>query len=40
VIALLRTGEPPRQLKIHKPVVEVTRADVEAALAGHHHDAK
>jgi hypothetical protein len=40
VVALLRTGEPPQQLKIHKPVVEVTRADVEAALAGHHHDAK
>lgn len=37
VVALLRTGHEPRQIKVHKPVVEVTRADLEAALAGPHH---
>lgn len=30
VIALLRQGQAPRQVKVHKPVVEVTEADVRA----------
>lgn len=39
VIALLRAGAPPRQLKVHKAIPEVTREDVIATLSGHaHHD--
>jgi uncharacterized protein YlaN (UPF0358 family) len=35
VIAVLRVGVQ-RQIKIHKPLVEVTEADVKAAIAGSH----
>ncbi|MFE6647400.1 hypothetical protein ACFVJS_12610 [Nocardioides sp. NPDC057772] len=35
VIALMHPGAP-QQFKIHKPLAQVTRADVEAALAGPH----
>jgi len=35
VIAVLRVGAR-RQIKIHKPLVEVTEADVRAAIAGEH----
>jgi len=40
VVALLREGAPPKQVKVHKPVVEVTEADLRAALRGdaHEHD--
>lgn len=37
VVALLRAGSPPRQLKVHKPVTEVTEADLREALRGHDH---
>lgn len=37
VVALLREGGAPRQLKVHKPVIEVTEADLRAALGGHEH---
>jgi hypothetical protein len=36
VVALLRTGHEPRQVKVHKAAVDVSRADLEAAIAGHH----
>ncbi|MDQ3366312.1 MAG: hypothetical protein M3680_12880 [Myxococcota bacterium] len=35
IIAVLRIGAR-QQLKIHKPLIEVTRADVIAAIAGSH----
>ncbi|MCU0658766.1 MAG: hypothetical protein MUF64_26960 [Polyangiaceae bacterium] len=35
VIALLKVGEK-RQAKVHKPLVEVTREDVERAIRGGH----
>jgi hypothetical protein len=38
VIALLRAGSEPRQVKVHKPAVEVTIEDVELALGAEHHD--
>ena len=39
VIALLRAGETPRQIKVHKAAVDVTEADVRAALdAPHVHE--
>jgi len=39
VIALLRAGQPPRQVKVHKAVVDVTDADLRHAMtAGHAHD--
>lgn len=39
VIALLRPGAPPRQIKVHKPAVEVTAKDLRTALhRGHHHE--
>ena len=38
VVALLRSGEKPRQIKVHKAAVEVTEADLRAALdAPHRH---
>jgi hypothetical protein len=33
VIALLRAGHKPHQIKVHKPAVEVTEDDLRAALA-------
>jgi len=36
VVALLREGCLPRQLKVHKPVVDVTEADLLAALRSGH----
>jgi hypothetical protein len=33
-VALLRKGSEPRQVKIHKPVVEVTVEDLRAAILG------
>jgi hypothetical protein len=33
VVALLRADAPPRQLKVHKPALEVTAEDLLAALA-------
>lgn len=38
VIALLRAGDAPRQLKVHKPAVEVTADDIQAALGSVHVD--
>jgi len=43
VIALLRAGSPPRQLKVHKAVVEVTDEDLRDVIQaphehGHGHD--
>jgi hypothetical protein len=35
VIAVLRVGAR-RELKLHKPIVEVTRADLVEAIAGSH----
>jgi hypothetical protein len=40
VVALLREGEKPRQVKVHKPAVEVTGDDLRAAMRGgdgHNH---
>jgi len=37
VIALLRAGSAPRQVKVHKPAVDVTEADVQAAIQGRGH---
>jgi hypothetical protein len=36
VIALLRAGSEPRQVKVHKPAVDVTIVDVELALGAEH----
>lgn len=36
VVALLRAGNEPRQVKVHKPAVEVTEDDLRAALQGAH----
>jgi hypothetical protein len=36
VVALLRAGHPPRQLKVHKPLLEVTEDDLRHALRGEH----
>jgi hypothetical protein len=41
VVALLRAGAEPRQVKVHKPAIEVTEEDLRAALHpahdhGHH----
>jgi hypothetical protein len=39
VVALLRAGHEPRQVKVHKPVQEVTEHDLRSALhALHVHD--
>lgn len=41
VVALLRAGSEPRQVKIHKPAVEVTEDDLRRAmLLGHAHEPK
>jgi hypothetical protein len=34
VVALMRVGAERRQVKIHKPAVEVTEGDLRAAIAG------
>jgi hypothetical protein len=34
VVAVLAEGEPPRQWKLHKPVAEVTREDLETLVTG------
>jgi hypothetical protein len=36
VVALLRAGTEPRQVKVHKPAVEVTEDDLRAAIQGSH----
>jgi len=36
VVALLRSGREPRQLKVHKAVVDVTEGDLREALRGTH----
>ena len=36
VVALLRAGAEPRQVKVHKPAVEVTEDDLRAAIRGGH----
>ena len=39
VVALLRAGSEPRQVKVHKPAVEVTEDDLRAAIqGGHEHE--
>ncbi|MBM4375550.1 MAG: hypothetical protein FJ095_10730 [Deltaproteobacteria bacterium] len=41
VVALLRAGSAPRQVKVHKPAVEVTQEDLRVAmLHGHAHELK
>lgn len=41
VVALLRAGSEPRQVKVHKPAVEVTEDDLRAAIRhGHAHEPK
>jgi hypothetical protein len=41
VVALLRAGSEPRQVKVHKPAVEVTEDDLRhAMLHGHAHEPK
>ena len=41
VVALLRAGSEPRQVKVHKPAVEVTEDDLRHALLhGHAHEPK
>lgn len=37
VVALLRSGHEPRQVKIHKQVVDVTEDDLRAVFAGSGH---
>jgi hypothetical protein len=38
IVALLRAGAEPRQVKIHKPAVDVTEQDLRQALfRGHVH---
>ena len=39
VIALLRAGCDPRQVKVHKPAVDVTEDDLRAAIRGGHEHA-
>lgn len=34
VVALLRAGSEPRQVKIHKPAVDVTEEDLRTAIRG------
>jgi hypothetical protein len=34
VVALLRAGSEPRQVKVHKPAVEVTEDDLRVAIQG------
>lgn len=34
VVALLRAGREPRQVKLHKPAMDVTEDDLRAAIAG------
>lgn len=36
VVALLRAGSEPRQVKVHKPAMEVTEDDLRAAIQGGH----
>ena len=39
VVALLRAGSEPRQVRVHKPAVEVTEDDLRAAIqGGHEHE--
>jgi len=39
VVALLRAGNEPRQVKVHKPAAEVTEDDLRAAIqGGHEHE--
>jgi len=43
VVALLRAGKEPRQVKIHKPATEITEDDLRSALATgtvHAHDGR
>jgi len=37
VVALLRAGSATRQIKVHKPALEVTEEDLRAAFDGHEH---
>jgi len=36
VVAVLAEGQPPRQWKVHRPVAEVTREDIETIARGGH----
>jgi hypothetical protein len=36
VVALLRPGAPPLQVRVHKPAVDVNEDDIAAALAAAH----
>lgn len=36
IVALLRAGTEPRQVKVHKPAVEVNEEDLRAAIRGGH----
>jgi hypothetical protein len=36
VVALLRAGQPPRQVKLHQPAVEVTDEDLCGAIGRAH----
>lgn len=36
IVALLRAGTEPRQVKVHKPAVEVTEEDLRDAIQGAH----
>jgi hypothetical protein len=39
VVALLRAGAEPRQVKVHKPALDVTEDDLRAAIqGGHEHE--
>ena len=39
VVALLRAGNEPRQVKVQKPAAEVTEDDLRAAIqGGHEHE--
>ena len=38
VVALLRAGNEPRQVKIHKPVTEVTEENLRSAIADGNHE--
>jgi len=34
VVALLRSGSAPRQVKVHKPVIDVTHEELRVAILG------
>lgn len=40
VVALLRAGSEPRQVKVHKPAVEVTEDDLRVAIQGSHEHSR